>query len=67
MSTYIVTVGYELKILHFREVEVSASDPAAAKATALQLASSEPHFWCAAQETDGDASPTAILGVLPRR
>jgi hypothetical protein len=63
MPQYVVTVGCEWATLCVRDVEVSADDIEAARAAAMQRAAREPDFWFAARDTDGEATPAAILSV----
>ena len=63
MPRFVVTVGYEWTTVCVRDVEVSADDVEDAKAEAMRRAAREPDFWCAAEDMDGEATPTAIVGV----
>ena len=63
MPRFVVRLGYEWVTPCYREVEVDASSANDAAARALALSESDPEFWAAPIECDGEANSTEILAI----
>ncbi len=63
MATFIVRVGYDWAVACYRQVEIDALDEADAATKAVDQSRSEPDFWAASTECDGEAIQTIVLDV----